>query len=139
MYDNPWVTTAGLPIDSDMIEGWQGFVYLIRCKENGRLYIGKKNFWTPKTRRLKGKKIRSKIESDWKDYYGSNKELLADVEKMGKDKFERVIIRFCKTKGEMSYYEAKEQFAVDAIIDEKYYNSWIMVRVREDHVNKKTK
>ena len=68
--------------------------------------------------------------------FRSNKELLQHVEIFGKEKFTREIIRLCKSKGEASYYEAKEQFDRDALLSENYYNSWIMVRVRKSHVKK---
>ena len=92
------------------IGDYVGFVYLITNLTNGRKYIGKKNFFFSKTRTVKGKRKRSKVESDWRDYYGSNKELQADVELLGKDLFERKILKLCKSKGEFGYYEAKYQF-----------------------------
>ena len=65
-----------------------------------------------------------------------SKDLLNHVNILGKDSFKREILFLCKTKGEASYYEAKEQFARDALISEQYYNEWIMVRVRKSHVKK---
>ena len=55
-----------------------GFVYLITNLENNRKYIGKKLLKRSKTRQVKGKKKRTLVESDWKEYYGSNKELMED-------------------------------------------------------------
>jgi hypothetical protein len=115
-------------------EGYTAFVYCITNKVDGRMYIGKKLFRFTRTTKRKGKKVKKQIDSDWLDYYGSNKELLSDVETLGKEEFDREIIRLCKTKGEASYYEAKEQFAKDALLSEDYYNTWIMVRVRKTHV-----
>jgi hypothetical protein len=117
-------------------EGYTAFVYCITNKVDGRMYIGKKLFRFTRTTKRKGKKVKKQIDSDWLDYYGSNKELLSDVENLGKEEFDREIIRLCKTKGEASYYEAKEQFAKDALLSEDYYNTWIMVRVRKTHVKK---
>jgi len=117
-------------------EGYTAFVYCITNKVDGRMYIGKKLFRFTRTTKRKGKKVKKQIDSDWLDYYGSNKELLSDVENLGKEEFDREIIRLCKTKGEASYYEAKEQFANDALLSEDYYNTWIMVRVRKTHVKK---
>jgi len=65
-----------------------GFVYLITNNISGRKYIGKKLAKFAKTTykvvKLKNgtkkkKKIRSKVDSDWQEYYGSNLELNADV------------------------------------------------------------
>jgi hypothetical protein len=111
-----------------------GFVYLITNLTNGRKYIGKKNFYFSKTRTIKGKRKRSKVESDWRDYYGSNKELQADVELLGKDLFERKILKLCKSKGEFGYYEAKYQFENNVLENDDYYNTWIMVRVHKKHL-----
>ena len=46
-----------------------GFVYLIVNKSNGLRYIGKKNCYFSKTKQVKGKKKKIKVESDWKTYY----------------------------------------------------------------------
>jgi hypothetical protein len=114
-----------------------GFVYLITNQANGMQYIGKKNFYFSKTKQVKGKKKRIKVESDWKEYYGSNKSLVEHVSLYGEDKFIREIVHLCKTKGEMTYYETKHIFAVDAVLSEKYYNDWVMCRVRKNHIKKK--
>ena len=84
----------------------------------------------------KGKRVKKQVDSDWQEYYGSNKELLNDVVTLGKENFKREILYLCKTKGEASYMEAKEQFSHDALILESYYNEWIMVRVRKSHIKR---
>jgi hypothetical protein len=117
-----------------MIEDNVGFVYLITNTTNDRKYIGKKLFWTPKTKMVNKKKKKFKVESDWKEYYGSNKELASDVELLGLDKFKRVILTLCKSRGSCSYHEAKLQFECDAMLSEEYYNTWIMVRVHKKHM-----
>jgi hypothetical protein len=111
-----------------------GFVYIITNLLNCRKYIGKKNFYFSKTRSIKGKKKRFKVESDWRDYYGSNKELLADVEKLGKENFKREIVRLCNSKGEFGYWEAKLQFQHNVLESDEWYNSFIMVRVHKKHL-----
>jgi len=116
------------------IADYVGFVYLITNLQNGRKYIGKKNFYFSKTRTVKGKKKRTKVESDWKTYFGSNKELLEDVEKLGQENFKREIIKLCKSKGEFGYYEAKYQFENNVLESNDYYNTWIMVRVHKKHL-----
>lgn len=101
-----------------------------------RKYVGKKLFKFTRTSKKKGKRVKKQIDSDWLDYYGSNKELLSHVDLFGKEKFKREILYLCKSKGEASYMEAKEQFNRDALISENYYNEWIMVRVRKSHIKK---
>lgn len=115
-----------------------GFVYLITNLANGRKYVGKKFFWKTKTlgiTKTRKRKKRLKVESDWADYYGSSDALNADVEEYGHENFKREILHLCATKGECAYMEAKEQFDRDVLLTDEYYNSWIMVKVRKNHIN----
>ncbi len=120
-----------------------GFVYLITNKTNSRKYVGKKlakfSKTTYKTIKQKNgtkkkKKIRSKIDSDWQEYYGSSIELNKDVESLGKDNFTREILFFCKSKAECSYIEAREQFARKVLESTEYYNNNIMCRIHGSHI-----
>ena len=113
----PW-TYQGKPIQT-LPEDCEGFVYLITNTTSGKMYVGKKLAKFKKTRPpLKGRinKRRSKVESDWKEYWGSSDHLNADVTELGEDKFTREILYICKTRGVMSYLE-------------EYYNGIINVRV----------
>ena len=131
--NNDW-TYGGEVFTTDKIDDNYGFVYLITNIIDGRKYIGKKLFWSAKTRQVKKKKKKYKAESDWQKYYGSNIELLADVEKHGKENFRRQILVLCKSKGECSYFEAKFQFTFDALLKNDYYNKWIMCRINAAHL-----
>lgn len=120
------------------IQDWSGFVYLITNLATGKKYIGKKLFWFSKQRVVKGKKKRTKVESDWKEYYSSSEELKADVVKMGKDMFRRDILHFCLNKGSTSYYEAKEQFLNEVLEKpDKWYNGQIQCRIHRSHIKPK--
>lgn len=134
-YENPWLHNGNI-VESDALDEYIGFVYNITNLTNNRQYIGKKLFKRSKTKQVKGKKKRTVVESDWKNYYGSNKELLEDVEKLGVNNFKREVLRFCKSKGECNYYEAKLQFSLDVLEKESYYNTWIMVKVHKKHLPK---
>lgn len=126
-----WVY-GGKPVTEELIEGYVGYVYLITNKINGKKYLGKKLFTAARTRKpLKGqkRKRRSRVPSDWMSYYGSNKELCEDVKKHGPEHFDREILRLCSSKSECNYYEAKEQFSEDVILNDQYYNQWISVKV----------
>ena len=123
-----------------------GYVYLITCIPTGRKYIGKKlakfSKTTTKTITLKDgtkkkKKIRSKVDSDWADYYGSSNELSSDVSTLGVDNFKREILYFCTSKAACSYLEAKEQFARNVLESNDYYNGNIMIRVHGNHIREK--
>jgi len=120
-----------------------GFVYLITNTATERKYIGKKlakfSKTTYKIVKLKNgnkkrKKIRSKIDSDWREYYGSNEELNRDVALLGADKFTREILYLCKSKAECSYVEAREQFRHQVLESADYYNGQISVRVHGSHI-----
>lgn len=120
-----------------------GFVYLITNLANGKKYIGKKlskfSKTTYKTVTLKNgtkkkKKIKGHIESDWRDYWGSSKELLKDIEALGHIHFRREILHICKTKAECSYIEAREQMDRRVLEDPKYYNNGIQLRVHGNHI-----
>lgn len=115
-------------------EDYVGFVYIITNLTNNKKYVGKKNFYFSKSKQVKGKKKRIKVESDWRDYYGSNKELSADVDKIGKENFKREILKLCKSKGEFAYFEAKYQFDNQVLESDNWYNTWIMVRVHKKHL-----
>jgi hypothetical protein len=111
---------------------WYGFVYCITNRANAKKYIGKKFFWKAKTlpiTKTRKRRQRLKVESDWRTYYGSNKHLQEDVEKMGEDFFHREIIHLCKSKGECAYLETKEQFEREVLLSEKYYNGIINCRI----------
>lgn len=127
----------------ELPEDCVGFVYLITNLTNDRKYVGKKlaKFSRTKTKTVtlkngtkKKKKIRSKIDSDWIDYYGSSNELNKDVESLGKEKFRREILYFCKSKAECSYIEAREQFARRVLESTEYYNNNIMCRIHGSHI-----
>ena len=117
-----------------------GFVYLITNTTNGRMYIGKKLARFKRSRPpLKGRKNkrRYKVNSDWQDYYGSSDDLTIDVNRLGKDKFTREILFYCKSKAELSYVEAREQFARKVLESDDYYNGHIRVRVHGKGILKK--
>ena len=118
----------------DKIGDNYGFVYIITNLSNNKKYIGKKFFYSSKTKQVKGKKKKVKVFSDWENYYGSNSELKNDVETLGKELFSREIIHLCKSKGAAGYLEAKEQFNRNVLESDDYYNTWIMVRVRKSHL-----
>lgn len=113
-----------------------GFVYLITNLTNNKKYIGKKLLYFSKTKYIKNKKKRIKIESDWKDYYGSNQELQKDVELLGKENFKREILHICYSKGECNYLEAKEQFLREVLENNDYYNGQIQCRINKNHIKK---
>ena len=116
---------------------FQGFVYMITELDTGKKYIGKKFFWKPKilpVTKSRKRRVRTRVESDWRTYYGSNKEVQSLVESKGKDNYKREILRLCKTKGECSYYEAKLQFQYDVLLSDEFYNEFIGCKIHSKHI-----
>ena len=111
---------------------YEGFVYLITNLKTKQKYVGKKlaKFKTTKPP-LKGKKNKRRgyKESDWREYWGSSDRLNEDVKNLGEENFTREILYFCKSRAEMSYIEAREQFDRRVLETDEYYNGIINVRV----------
>ena len=124
-------------IFEDTPEEYQGFVYQLTEVHSNKKYIGKKNFWKPKIlpiTKTRKRRVRSRVESNWKEYYGSSNEVCRLVEEHGKQQFKREILKLCKTKGEMSYYEAKLQFDNNVLFRDDYFNNFIGCRIHAKHL-----
>jgi hypothetical protein len=119
--------------DSFDIDGCFGFVYKITNTETGKFYIGKKSFFHNKKKKLTKKELAEQtgpgrrsttkveqVDSGWRDYYGSSKELLADVKLLGKDKFKRIILDFCETKKQLTYSEIYHQMIYRVLFVDSY-------------------
>ena len=128
-----------IAIAEDFSTDEYGFIYKITNLETGKYYIGKKAFFHNKKKKLTKKEIAEQtgpgrkattrvdqVDSGWKSYWGSSKELLADVKKLGEDKFERLILKFAKTKKQLTYYELESQILHNALFDITSYNDNIL-------------
>ena len=118
-------------------EEYQGFVYQITELHTNKKYIGKKNFWKPKIlpiNKTRKRRVRTRVESDWKTYFSSSSQIQKLVEESGEEKFKREILKLCMTKGEMAYYEAKLQFENNVLFRDDYYNEFIGCRVHSKHL-----
>lgn len=132
-YDNPWYYNNE-PFTSENIGEYIGFVYLI-TDTNGKKYVGKKLFISKRRAPpLKGKTRKRTIikESDWKTYYGSSDEVKTLIE--SGETFSREILHLCKSKGELSYMELKEQVDRQVLLRKDYYNGIIQVKIHSSHV-----
>lgn len=123
-------------IDEESLGDYVGFVYLITNLNSQRKYIGKKSLKFKRTKTVKGKKKRVLVESDWREYWGSNKVLQEEVQRLGEESFKREVLRLCKSKGEMNYFEAWYQFDMRALESDDFYNEWVALKVHKAHLKK---
>lgn len=134
-----WVLTYDGNNDMEVLdlnyfpENTYGFIYKITNKINNKFYVGKKNLFFRKKKRI-GKKKLAEItgkgrrptheiittESDWVDYYGSSKTLLEDIKLYGKDNFERKILKLCFSKKELTYFEIVYQINEEVLFNDSY-------------------
>lgn len=116
-----------------------GFIYLIKGPE--KIYIGKKAFLHRKKTALSkkarvGTRKRVSIgtkDSGWLNYYGSSKELLLDIQKLGKEKFERIILDYADNKAELTLKEIEYQIKYN-VLRVSSYNGWIGGKVFKKHL-----
>lgn len=113
---------------SEDIQKFVGFVYIITNTINNKKYIGKKQFYFTRRKKIKNRTNRKKItfESDWKEYYGSSEELSTDIKLFGKEKFKREILYLCNDKSSMTLTEARELFTNNVLESPEYYNNNIL-------------
>ena len=136
-----------IELNSDFdIDGCFGFVYKITNTITGKFYIGKKAFFHNKKKKLtkkelaeqpitRGRKLTTKVEqvdSGWREYYGSSKELIADIKQYGKDKFHRVILDFCETKKQLTYSEIYHQMTYRVLFVDSYNDNILGKFYRKD-------
>lgn len=110
----------------------RGFIYLIVNKTNNKLYIGKKKTVSETRISVAGTTRKKRVvkPSNWRLYYGSCKELTTDINKLGKDKFDRYILGAYDELHTVNYGEAELQFLLQ-VLDEggnfEYYNKNIKI------------
>lgn len=95
-----------------------GFVYLITNEITNVKYIGSKRLHKKRTLpALKGKKRKRIVrgESDWRTYLSSCDELVADIEKHGKENFTFEIVSFHANYTELNYAELCLQIILNVL------------------------
>ena len=121
MVDHHWVQYGKEEVFVPNLDKF-GFVYLITNLQNGKGYIGCKQY-------LMYRKLKE-TESNWKRYMGSSKWLLKDIEKIGKEHFKFEIIAEYKNRRSLRYYELYYQMKFNVLSstleetnEPAYYNS----------------
>ena len=142
---------------SDMPDNTYGFIYEVLHKPTDRKYLGKKVLFFERNVRIgkretealkeerKAKGIGGRVpakkkvikESDWKDYYGSHKDIVKLVKEGKEFEFERKILTFVPNKKLLTYYECKYLF-IKEVLEERnnYINDNILGKFyKKDFIN----
>ena len=129
----------------DFPENCVGFIYLIKNRNTGKVYIGKKSLYSNTNKKLTkkelaeqtgpGRKPTKKLvtkESNWKVYMGSSKELLADIKEFGEDVYMRDVLHFCYSKKQLTYYEINYQMKHNVLEVDSYNDNILGKFYRKD-------
>lgn len=130
----------------DMPEGTCGFIYKITNTATGKIYIGKKILFSNRKKKLTKKELaelepkrgkrptfkRDIQESNWKTYYGSCKPLLEEIKQCKELEFQREILKFCKTKKQLSYWEVHYQCTYNVLVEDTYNDNILSKFFRKD-------
>tara|TARA_B100000780_G_scaffold266782_1_gene223259 strand:- start:169 stop:651 length:483 start_codon:yes stop_codon:yes gene_type:complete len=106
-----------------------GFVYIVTHKPTGKAYIGRKILQFTKKVKLGKKELAALAgivgrrpsyklavkESDWKNYYGSQKDIKQLLVEGKKDEFERIILKCVSSKKALTYFEIKYQMVYQVL------------------------
>ena len=124
-----WLYNGSILNDEDIPVKAQGFVYMLTYLPTGQRYIGRK-LMTKSHRRQKNKKIiRSRVESDWRDYWSSSPDIKVLIESGGAENFVREILMFADTKGQLNYLEERLLYSVGALESEFWLNGNIRAKM----------
>lgn len=122
-------------------KGCVGFIYKITNIKTGRFYIGRKSLFSTIKKKLTkkelsemegpGRKPSKKVvtsESNWQDYWGSNKTILQEIKEEGTECFRKEILKFCFNKKQLTYWEVHFQCVNNVLLDDKSYNDNILAK-----------
>jgi hypothetical protein len=130
----------------DIPEWAIGFCYLITHMPSSRIYIGKKLLQAKRRTKIsKKEKVATKTrktfkttvkQSNWLDYFGSNKEISSMIAEGKQKEFKREILEFCHSKQHLSYREMVLQAQHD-VLSTDAFNGNIMARFFKGINNRK--
>ena len=118
-----------------------GFVYKITNIQTGKFYIGRKSLYSNVKKKLTkkelselsgpGRKPTKKLvtsESNWMDYWGSNKGILQEIKEEGTSMFRKEILKFCFNKKQLTYWEVHYQCINEVLLTDKSYNDNVLAK-----------
>jgi len=122
--------------------GYYGFTYVI-TDDTGKKYYGKKAFshrrktkLSRKAQKIYGKRIKiEQVDSKWLNYWGSSKPLLEYIKSKGTKDFKREVIKLCKDKSSLTYWETSLLFEKKVMFEDSW-NGHILSRFFKGRVKK---
>ena len=126
---------------TDFPNGTFGFIYRLSHIPTGKAYIGKKVLFHNRKVKLTKKELKeyegivgrrpsyriAVKESDWQNYWGSNKYLKELIKEEPLENFERQILICFPTKKLLTYYEVKYQMVYQVLEKpEEFFNDNIL-------------
>lgn len=128
-----WLYNGSILNDEDIPAKAVGFVYMLTYLPTGQRYIGRKLLTKSHTRQKNKKIIRSRVESDWRDYWSSSPDIKSTIEREGStDNFVREILLFADTKGQLNYAEECIQYCLGVLES----NDWLNSNIRSKQFKK---
>lgn len=124
-----WIYNGKTVDDKDIPEKSIGFLYKITHTPTGKWYIGRKMLTKTKTTQSKGVKTKSKVDSDWKDYWSSSDDVKALVAEKGEKEFKREILHFVTTKAALTYAEEYALYVTGSLFDSNCFNNNIRAKI----------
>ena len=123
-----WMYKGEVLTDEMIPDKSLGFIYLLTHKPTGKRYIGRKLLTKMHVRQKNKKKIRSRVENDWRDYWSSSPEILAMIEAEGTEDWIREVLVFAPGKGILNYLEEKFQHSLGVLETDAWWNSNIRAK-----------
>lgn len=124
-----WTYKNQLLSDEMIPEKAIGFIYIITHTTSGKKYLGRKLLTKAHRRQKNNKIIKSRVQSDWRDYYSSSPFLIEMVEQEGKDNFTREVLYFVENKSALIYAEEKFQYVLGVLESDEWLNSNIRAKL----------
>ena len=121
--------------DEDIPAKAAGFIYILTYLPTNQKYIGRK-LLTKAHRRQKNKKIiRTRVESDWREYWSSSPDVKTIIDQEGgTHNFTREVLVFAPMKGQLNYLEEKFLYGVCALESENWLNSNIRSKMYKRNI-----
>ena len=118
-----------------------GFVYIVTHNPTGKSYVGKKVLYHTRKQKV-GKRELQRLqnavgrrpayklvvkESDWKNYFGSQKDIKQLLLEGKKEEFDRKILKLAPDKKTLTYFEVKYQMIYQVLEKpEEFFNDNIL-------------